>query len=100
MKKEMKQLMIEYMKLPYLKVLNHCFEINESVLAGYVESILKGQSISVINLPYSEDDFCKLDNIYKDLPNSHQKELLGRYIYLTRMMISVILEYLVDKEKR
>lgn len=87
-----KRIMKEYMKLPYQKVLNHSFEINESALAGYIDSLLRNIPISVIKLPYSEEDFCELDKIYKSLPKSLQKRMLGKYIYLTRTMIDIIKE--------
>ena len=97
MKKENEKLMKEYMKLPCQTVLNHSFELNESSLAGYIDSLLNGRTIKVVSLPYDEDDFNILNKIYKDLPNSPKKELLGKYIHLTRKMICIIKEYQIEK---
>lgn len=97
MKKDNKKLMKEYMKLPCQTVLNHLFELNESALAGYIDRLLRGLTITVSSLPYDERDFNILEKIYADLPNSSQKESLRIYIYLTRKMISIIKKYQVDK---
>lgn len=82
-----------YLDLPFRKLLNHQFELEEDYLAGYITRFLQGERFTEVITPFSDDDYNKMESIaFKNLHN-HDGVDLFTAILITKAACNILNKY-------
>lgn len=93
MEKYKKKILKAYLTMPPMNSLNHEYEIQESILAGYVTRYLAGERFKEEIKIYTNEIF---ENMYKKIDkcqNEKQKNELILQIFLIKIVTKIINEY-------